>query len=247
MLAVVIMAAGKGTRMKSDLPKVLHVLGGQSLIDYVLKTAEQLHPDRLVIIVGHKHEEVRKHIGNRAIFVRQEPQLGTGHAVQQVEEALNDFEGDVVVLTGDAPLLRAGTLQKMQDEHNKVKAVATVLSAIALNPFGYGRIVRDEAGRFLRIVEEKDATPEEKAIAEVNSGVYFFDSALLFSTLKQVKPNNSKGEFYLTDVIGLLKDSGKTVQAVKLADYYEIRGINTVEELQDAEKRFHSANTVERT
>jgi UDP-N-acetylglucosamine diphosphorylase/glucosamine-1-phosphate N-acetyltransferase len=238
MLAVVVLSAGKGTRMKSDLPKVLHTLGGRTLIDHVLQTARALVPDRLILVVGHRHEDVRKQaMGEDIEFVLQEPQLGTGHAVQQAEPLLNGEPGEVVILAGDAPLLRAETLKRMIAKHRTAKAVATVLSANAPDPFGYGRIIRGEDGRFLRIVEEKEATEAERRIREVNSGVYCLESPLVFETLCRVKPDNSKGEFYLTDVIGLLSRDQRTVQAVDLADFYEIRGINTVDELGDAEHR----------
>jgi UDP-N-acetylglucosamine pyrophosphorylase len=236
VLAIVILAAGKGTRMNSDLPKVLHRLGGKPLISYVLDTAREVHPDRLLVVVGHRREEVAGELRNSgAECVIQDPQLGTGHAVRQTEDALAGFEGDVIVLSGDVPFLKVATLCKLVQTHRDNRASATVLSAKAEDPNAYGRIVRGDGGEFVRIVEEREAAPEEKAIREINSGIYCFGSKDLFGALWRVRPDNSKGEYYLTDVISILRESGRLVQAACFAEFAEVRGINTVAELGEAE------------
>lgn len=236
MLAVVILAAGKGKRMESDLPKVLHPLLGKPLIDYVLETATVLRPERIVAVVGHKREYVQAHLRNRDLqFAVQEPPLGTGHAVLQAEASLRDFVGDIVVLSGDVPLLRAETLRRLVEMHRQRGNDATVLSAFAEDPMGYGRIVRDGNGAFAGIVEERDATAQIKQIKEVNSGIYAFNSNGFFEYLRQIRPDNRKGEYYLTDVIAIMAKTGKAVEAHPMADFREVRGINTKEELKTVE------------
>ena len=238
MIAILIMAAGKGTRMNSDLPKVLHAINGKPLIDHVLIAARQMHPERLVVIVGHQRDEVMRVVGSDGIqFAVQDPQLGTGHAVMQTKPLLNDFLGDVVILSGDVPLLRAPTLQRLLVEHRAKNADATVLTTQAQNPTGYGRIIRNKQGNFVKIVEEREASDSEKVIKEVNSGIYCFRSLELFAALSELKPGNSKGEYYLTDVIQILNAHGKLVQAVDIADFWEVCGINTIPELKAAEDR----------
>ncbi|MDD5087248.1 MAG: NTP transferase domain-containing protein [bacterium] len=235
------MAAGKGTRMNSDLPKVLHCLSGKPLIHHVVETAKRLGADRLIAVVGHRREDVQKALEGQGVeFVVQESQLGTGHAVQQAIPALRDFRGEVVVLSGDVPLLRASSLEQLVKYHRKTDAAATVLTAIAPDPFSYGRIVRDAEGKFAKIVEERDANERERSVREVNSGVYCFRAISLFGALQHLKNDNRKGEYYLTDVIGILRQSGEVVQAIDLAGFYEIRGINTAAELEEAESRWES-------
>jgi UDP-N-acetylglucosamine diphosphorylase/glucosamine-1-phosphate N-acetyltransferase len=242
MLAIVIMAAGKGTRMNSDLPKVLHRIGGRPMIEHVLLTADLLKPDRKIAIVGHRRDEVEAVVQAFGVeCVVQDPQLGTAHAVQQAERVLEDFTGDVVILSGDVPLLRTETLRKLRQRHREMQAAGTVLTTQTANPTGYGRIIRDEQGVFQRIVEEKDANSVEKAVKEVNSGIYCFDSKSLFHALKKVKNDNAKGEYYLTDVIGILKTERKYAQAIDIADYKEVQGINTLQELNEAENSLISA------
>ncbi|HEY3294432.1 MAG TPA: NTP transferase domain-containing protein [bacterium] len=244
MLAVLILAAGKGTRMNSDLPKVLHVLGGKSLIEHVLHAAQQLDPDRLIVVVGHRREEVQGKLAGRGMeFVVQEPQLGTGHAVQQANALLAEESGEIIVLSGDVPLLRANTLCKLLGAHREYQAVATVLSTSAPDPAAYGRIIRNSDGKFMRIVEAREATDGEKEICEINSGIYCFDIRVLFDALSEIKADNSKGEYYLTDVIGVLQKRGLPVQAVDLADFREVRGINTAAELLDAEQDLRAVLT----
>lgn len=231
--------------MNSDLPKVLHLINGRPLIAHVLAAARALSPQRLIIIVGHRREEVMAEISAPDVeFAIQDPQLGTGHAVLQAKPLLNDFAGEIVILSGDVPLLRAETLQRLISEHRTRNAVATVLSTVCPDPSGYGRIVRDEQGEFTQIVEEREATPQIRMISEINSGIYCFNSKSLLSVLGQVKAENSKGEYYLTDVIRMLKERGEAVQAVNIADFWEVRGINTVSELAEAEAAFLQAKAI---
>lgn len=241
MLAVIIMAAGKGKRMESEIPKVLHLLAGRPFIDYVLDAASVLHADMTVAIIGHKREQVRDHLDGRGVqFVVQDPPLGTGHAVLQAEPVLAGFVGDIVVLSGDVPLIQRKTLARLIEIHQQRRNAATVLTTIAENPTGYGRIVRDEAGAFKGIVEEREASAAIRQITEVNSGVYVFDSTQLFDYLKQVRPDNRKGEYYLTDLIEIMIRSGRHVEAHSLADFWEVRGINTKQELRDAEREYQA-------
>lgn len=239
MLAVIIMAAGKGTRMKSDLPKVMHEIAGEPLLTHVLRTASELNPVRVVVILGHGRERVSQIIDNEDInIVVQDPPLGTGHAVMQAEAALTGFNGDVVILSGDVPLLTAASLKRLTDYHRSKQAAITVASTKAPDPTGYGRIVRDVEGIFLRIVEHKDATAAELAINEINSGIYCVRCRALFSALHRTTNDNAKGEYYLTDVISILREDGKRVEAVEIADFTEVQGINTQAELRAAEAVF---------
>ena len=244
MLAVVILAAGKGTRMNSDLPKVLHCLSGKPLIYHVVETAERLLPDRLIAVVGHRRDEVQKAMDGHGVeFAVQEPQLGTGHAVQQAVPVLGEFEGEVTVLSGDVPLLKVSTLKKLVESHRKSGAAATVLTATAPDPTSYGRIIRGNQGEFVKIVEERDANEKERGVREVNSGIYCFQAILLFGALRHLNNDNRKGEYYLTDVIGILRQTGHNVQAIDLAGFYEVCGINTVAELEEAESRWENQSS----
>jgi bifunctional UDP-N-acetylglucosamine pyrophosphorylase/glucosamine-1-phosphate N-acetyltransferase len=227
-LAVVIIAAGKGTRMKSALPKVMHPLAGRPLIVHVLDLALSLAPHPLITVIGHQADTVRavcEPLGTTCVI--QEPQLGTGHAVAQAEPHLHDFPGDILVLYGDVPLLQPETLRLLWQEHQRQEATVTVLTACLGDPTGYGRIVRDAQDRVERIVEERDASEAQRAIREVNSGIYCLRAAFLFPALKQVGQENAQGEQYLTDVVAVAVSAGHTVAQVTAADPQEIMGINT--------------------
>lgn len=236
-LAVVIMAAGKGTRMKSDLPKVLHPANGRAVVEYVIEKSLSLEPGIIVLVIGHQADMVRQATSSRPVsYALQEPQLGTGHAVMQTEPLLKEFDGDVIILSGDAPLFTTATLKQLIDFHRTRKAVATVLTASLDDPTGYGRIIRNGGGdEVLRIVEQKDASDEEKAVSEINSGVYVFDSKTLFAALKSITNTNAQQEYYLTDVFGICFGKGLKVCAFKIQDPNEILGINTPEQLREAE------------
>ena len=237
-LAVIIMAAGKGTRMQSELPKVLHQANDRPLIDYVLGTAQSLDPKKIVLVVGHQAELVIKATARfKATVALQEPQLGTGHAVMQTEAQLHDFDGEVLILSGDAPLVNAGTLQKLIAFHRSTYAVATVLTAELDDPTGYGRVIRERKNdSVLKIVEQKDASEEERAVKEINSGVYVFNTKLLFEALGQINTNNAQKEYYLTDVFAVCFRKGARVCAFKTDHANEILGINTPAQLLDAER-----------
>jgi bifunctional UDP-N-acetylglucosamine pyrophosphorylase / glucosamine-1-phosphate N-acetyltransferase len=231
---VVILAAGKGTRMKSAQAKVLHQAGGLPLIEHVLRAAELLQPSTTVVVVGHMAEQVqdalRKRLGLR--FALQQPQLGTGHALLQTKPHLAGGSGTVVLLSGDVPLLRPATLQSLVNTHEARGAAATVLTARVDRPDGYGRIVR-EHGRIAAIVEHKDATAAERAIDEINSGIYAFALEPLFDALASIGAANAQGEYYLPDLVRIYRERGLAVETVSLDDPREILGVNSRRELAD--------------
>jgi bifunctional UDP-N-acetylglucosamine pyrophosphorylase / glucosamine-1-phosphate N-acetyltransferase len=231
---VVILAAGKGTRMKSAEPKVLHKAAGLRLIEHVLRAADSLQPKSIVIVVGHRADRVsealEKRLGLR--FALQEPQLGTGHALLQAESHLTGSSGTVVLLSGDVPLLRPQTLRELVGVHTTRGAAATVLTARVGRPDGYGRIVR-EHGRIAAIVEHKDATPAEREIDEINSGIYAFAAEPLFDALKSIGSANAQGEYYLPDLVRIYRGHGLAVETVSLEDPREILGVNSRRELAD--------------
>ena len=231
-LAIVVIAAGKGTRMRSPLAKVLHPLAGRPLLAHVLDVAVALAPQHLIVVVGHQAKAVRQVCAPYgAICVVQEPQLGTGHAVAQAEPVLADFPGDVLVLYGDVPLLQPATVRALWDEHRQQQATVTVLTAFLDDPTGYGRILRDAQGRLTRIVEERDASDTDKAIREINSGVYCLQAPFLFAALRRVGRHNAQGEQYLTDVVAVAVAEQRRVAHVTVADAQEILGVNTHAEL----------------
>lgn len=243
-LKTLILAAGKGTRMKSELPKVIHKVNGIPMISKIISVLNGLEPEENILILGHKKEEVLKVVGEETDYVVQTEQLGTGHAVIQAKEKLADYDGDVMVLCGDTPLLREETLRKLYNFHKESGAVTTILTSIYENPFGYGRIVKED-GLVKAIVEEKEATPEIKKIKEVNAGVYCFNSRELFNALARINNNNEKGEYYLTDVIGIQVGEGKKVQSFVLEDNMEILGVNSKVELAQASEVLRGRKNLE--
>jgi bifunctional UDP-N-acetylglucosamine pyrophosphorylase/glucosamine-1-phosphate N-acetyltransferase len=233
-LHVVILAAGQGTRMKSSLPKVLHRISGLALIDYVLRAADAVAPASTTVVVGHRADVVREHLRKRPLleFALQEPQRGTAHALQTAEPVLAGRTGTVVLLSGDVPLLSPNTLRRLVDTHRGGNAAATVVTASVDRPYGYGRIVRTD-GRIARIVEERDASPAERQIKEINSGIYAFDLAPLFESLRGIASQNAQGEFYLTDLIAIYRRRGLPVETLLVENSQEIRGINSRTELAE--------------
>ena len=227
-LAVVILAAGQGTRMKSEKPKVLHELMGKTLIRYVLDAVLPLQPEKINVIVGYQGGEVRKELQDYCVsFAVQKQQLGTGHALQQAQAELDGFDGPVLVLCGDTPLLCTETLEDLVDCHLSLNPRATVLTAKVDNPGGYGRVIRSEDGKQIRkIAEQKDLDPAEETIKEINSGTYVFQSPEVFSVLKKLNTDNKQGEYYLTDVVRIWTEKGKNVFPFTADDYREIQGIN---------------------
>lgn len=231
----VILAAGKGTRMESDLPKVLHKVAGKPMISMILDTFNQV--DEIIeniLVLGHEKEKVIEQVGTDIPYVLQEKQLGTGHAVKMAEEILKDFNGDTLIAYGDCPLLSARTIKKLVAEHQSHNVVCTVLTAHLDNPTGYGRMVKEE-GFVSKIVEELDATPEIRDIKEVNSGVYVVNNKMLFKALANIKNDNVKQEFYLTDIIGYFVANGLKVNTYMTPDIMEIQGINTKHQLEYVE------------
>ncbi len=234
-LHIGILAAGKGSRMESELPKVLHQLNGKSLIDYVLDTASELNPDSITLVVGFQKDRVKNHIQNDNVnYVSQEEQLGTGHAALQLENQLENQSGHLLILYGDAPNIKSSTLSPIISEHIEENRNATLITATLDDPTGYGRIIRNQDGDLLKIVEEKDCTPDEKKIKEWNPGIYIFKIPQLFSELKRIKSNNASNEYYLTDVIELIKENSP-VQAKKIDNPMEVIGINTINQLNSLE------------
>ena len=233
---VVVLAAGQGTRMRSSGPKVLHSIGGQTLLGRVLSVAEALGPVSITVVVGHKAEKVEALVHSRGhATVRQTEQLGTAHAVLQAQAALAGRTGTLLLLSGDVPLLEGHTLRKLLDVHAAAGAAASVVTAVMPNPFGYGRIVRRD-GAIVRIVEERDASPEEKALAEINAGVYAFELPGLWEGLREIAPANAQGEFYLTELVQVFRRWGRVVDTLCVEDASSIRGINNRSELAEAAK-----------
>ena len=236
----IILAAGKGTRMKSDLPKVLHKVAGISMLEHVFRSVNAIDPEKTVTVVGHKAELVEQVLAGQTDFVRQTEQLGTGHAVMMAEPVLENLTGQTLVIAGDTPLITGESLKNLIDFHINHKNVATILTAEADNPFGYGRIVRNQHEEVLKIVEQKDASDFEQQIKEINTGTYVFDNARLFEALKNINTNNAQGEYYITDVIGIFRENGEKVGAYTLKDFDESLGVNDRVALATAESVMRS-------
>ena len=238
-LNVLIIAAGLGTRMKSKRAKVLHELGGSPLILYTVRAAQALEPRSIITIVGHQADEVervvRAEIGELASFAIQEKQRGTGDAVESARSLLENSDSLILSIYGDVPMIRVETLRKLIEHHNNTGAACSILSVRLENPTGYGRIVRDASGAFRKIVEQRDATDEERQIREINSGIYCFESKALFDALRKVEPHNDQGEYYLTDVAEIILGSGGAVSVYVINDPREVSGINTRAELAEFE------------
>lgn len=252
-LAIIVLAAGKGTRMASDLAKVLHPLCGKPLVAWVLEAVSALQPQRIVAVVGHQAAEVERQVRQRfpaVEFARQEPMLGTGHAVQQAHAALRDFNGDIIVIYGDTPLISEGALRQLVQKRagNAAAAgtaaktapaegaLASMMVAVVEEPGAYGRVLCEADGRVSQIVEAKDATPEILALNTVNAGTYCFEAGALWHYLAQISNDNRSGEYYLTDVVGLMTRDGRRVEAV-FVDEREMTGINTRAQLQQLEQQ----------
>ena len=238
-LAVVILAAGKGTRMKSDKAKVLHEICGRPMVCYPLDVALALRAERIVVVVGHQADAVREAVETafpraKIDFALQREQNGTGHAVLQAKKALRGFDGDVLILSGDAPLLRAATVREFRKQHRATKADLTVLTTAVDDPTGYGRCIVNRDGRLERIVEHRDATPSERRVDEINGGIYLIGAKLLWRNLAKVGTQNDQGEMYLTDVVAPANEAGGNVRCFEAANPDEVLGVNSRVELADA-------------
>lgn len=237
-LAVVILAAGKGTRMRNpEMAKVMYPIAGRPMVEYVTDLARAIGAARILLVVGWRKETVIEHFsgaGGSVEFVSQDKQLGTGHAVLQAEEALAGFDGDVLVLSGDVPLLTEKTLRALIGYHGTTGAAATILTAEVPDAAGYGRVVRNSDESVLRVVEDRDATPAEKAITEINSGIYVFDREKLFRALNAITTDNVQGEYYLTGVFEIFAGNDWRISAVRCLDPAEVAGINDLEQLESA-------------
>ncbi|PYZ91547.1 bifunctional UDP-N-acetylglucosamine diphosphorylase/glucosamine-1-phosphate N-acetyltransferase GlmU [Salipaludibacillus keqinensis] len=232
----VVLAAGKGTRMKSDLYKVLHPVCGKPMVQHIVDQLKQCQIDEMVTIVGHGAEKVKDQLGDRVKYALQEEQLGTAHAVMQAEQALVNKQGITMVVCGDTPLLTKSTMDALLEHHESTNAKATVLTANAEDPTGYGRVLRNSQQRVEKIVEHKDATDIEKQVKEINTGTYCFDNEVLFDTLKRIGNDNVQGEYYLPDVIEILQKDGETVSAYQTEYFHETMGVNDRVALSQAEK-----------
>ncbi|ARV96981.1 MULTISPECIES: bifunctional UDP-N-acetylglucosamine diphosphorylase/glucosamine-1-phosphate N-acetyltransferase GlmU [Bacillus] len=232
----VVLAAGQGTRMKSKLYKVLHPVCGKPMVEHVVDEALKLSLSKLVTIVGHGAEEVKKQLGDKSEYALQAEQLGTAHAVKQAQPFLADEKGVTIVICGDTPLLTAETMEQMLKEHTQREAKATILTAVAEDPTGYGRIIRSENGAVQKIVEHKDASEEERLVTEINTGTYCFDNEALFRAIDLVSNDNAQGEYYLPDVIEILKNEGETVAAYQTGNFQETLGVNDRVALSQAEQ-----------
>lgn len=233
---VVVLAAGKGTRMKSQLYKVLHQVCGKSMVEHVVEAAQAIEPDKIVTVVGNGAEEVKKVLAGKSEFALQAKQLGTGDAVLTAGKELAGKDGATLVITGDTPLFTSETFQKLFDYHQNKGNAATVLTAQAPNPYGYGRIIRDDQDNVLRIVEQKDGTPEDLKVTEINTGVFCFDNKQLFEALTHVNNRNAQGEYYLTDVLEILRNEGQRIGAYRMRDFSESIGVNDRVALAQATK-----------
>ena len=232
----IILAAGEGSRMKSKKAKVLHEVLGKPMILRVLQTAQQAGLTEIAVITGHQAQQVEEALaGQDVVFFRQDQQLGTGHAVMQAEAFL-EKDADILILYGDTPLMESRTIQRLLDQQEASGAAVTVVSAQVDDPTGYGRIVRDEAGKFARIVEHKDATAQQRQIQEINTGIYCFDGGALQQALGRIQNDNAQGEYYLPDALALILADGREVNVLQAEDAGEFLGINTRSQLADAQR-----------
>jgi UDP-N-acetylglucosamine diphosphorylase/glucosamine-1-phosphate N-acetyltransferase len=232
-LSALILAAGKGTRMRSDLAKVLHPLCGRPLLAYVLDSARAVGADRIVVIVGYQADRVREQFAaERVVFVEQREQLGTGHAVLQAREAFREVDGPVLILCGDVPLLRTSTLAALIADHNAHQAAVTVMTVVLEDPGMYGRVIKDASGAVQKIVEAKDATEAERLVGEINTGIYCVESRFLFDAVGRISNANAQGEYYLTDIMEIARRDGLVARAFVVSDPLEVMGINTPDDLR---------------
>ena len=234
-ISALILAAGKGTRMKSDLVKVLHLLNGKPLLSYSLEIARAVGAEKTVVIIGHQADLIREQFKQENVsFVEQVEQLGTGHAVLQAKGHFEGYRGTVLILCGDVPCLKVATVQRLIARHFEEGAAVTVMSIVLDDPGSYGRVVTAENGEVLKIVEARDASPDEKRIREINTGIYCADGRFLFEAVSGIRNDNAQGEYYLTDIIEIARGKGLPVRSFIARDAIEVMGINTPEDLERA-------------
>ena len=234
---IIILAAGKGTRMNSEIPKVLHKINNKSLIKHVVESAKSLNPKKIIIIVGFKKQLVMDNLENDSLcFVEQLEQLGTGHAIKMCLPELKDFHGNILILSGDVPLIKVETLSSFINLHNKKKSLASLITTDLENPKGYGRIIKKD-NNFIKIKEHKDASENEKKIKEINSGIYIFNSNIIKNKIPLIKNDNVQKEFYLTDIFNFIENN--RISTYKTNDSKEISGINTIEQLKILENKLN--------
>jgi len=235
-ISLIILAAGKGTRMNSTMPKVLHKINNKSMLEHVISKINNLNPKKIIVVIGYKAEEVKKHLREYQLdYALQIEQKGTAHAVMQCEEKLSDFNGDTLILSGDVPLIKSQTLTDLYAAHIKHNAQATILSAKIKNPYGYGRIIRKN-NQFCSIIEEKDATQNQKNINEINAGIYIFNNKVLFENINKINNQNKQSEYYLPDIMPIIMKNNGKVFVHPIKDEYEIKGANTLEQLTELEE-----------
>ena len=233
--AIIILAAGKGTRMNSDLPKVLHKVNDKSMLNIIIETSEKLNPNKIIVVVGYKKKLVIDSITNPNIkFVNQDEQLGTAHAIKQCLTELKNFEGKVLILSGDVPLIKKETLEKFLNFHIIKKSKGTLISNLFNDPSGYGRIIKNKSGQLLNIIEDKDANVNQKKIKEINAGIYIFDSKVLIEKIKLIKNENAQNEYYLPDIFNFINVEEKYIYQIN--DNTQIMGVNTLDHLKNVEK-----------
>ncbi|HQO78827.1 MAG TPA: bifunctional UDP-N-acetylglucosamine diphosphorylase/glucosamine-1-phosphate N-acetyltransferase GlmU [Thermodesulfobacteriota bacterium] len=236
-LATVILAAGQGTRMKSSVVKVLHRVAGKPMLQYPLVAARQIDSQKIILVLGHQENAVREAFPDPDLVIVSQPeQLGTGHAVMCARQALTGFSGDILLLCGDVPLIQTKTLALLVETHQKKENAVTVLTTVKSNPTGYGRIIRDEHGAIRRIIEERDASAEEKRVSEINSGIYCFDGLFLLEALNLLAQQNAQNEYYLTDTVDIARAQKRTVEGIPVSNEYEVMGVNTRIELAQADR-----------
>ena len=235
-LAVVIMAAGKGTRMQSNLPKVLHKLSNKTLLNHVIDTSLELNPQKIIVIIGHEAQMVKKSIeAKNILFSIQAEQKGTGHAIMQAGPHLKNFDGNTLILSGDVPLIKKNTLVSLINNQKNNKYDACMLTAKIDDPTGYGRVIRNKNNNLEKVSEHKDCNAEQLLIDEINSGIYIFNNKLLFQLLPQLQNNNAQSEYYLPDVLSMIVNSNGNIGLEKSNNFIEIQGINTIEQLSNIE------------
>ena len=242
-ISIVIMAAGKGTRMMSDIPKVIHKIAGKTLLNHVINTSIKLNPEHIVVVVGYKANKVQESVNEKTIkFSLQRDQKGTAHAVIQTKEHLEKFQGHTLVLSGDVPLIHHKTLETLIKKQINENLSASVLTADFEDPTGYGRVIRDDDDNLKKIKEHKDCSDEQLKIKEINSGIYIFNNELLFRLLPKIENNNAQSEYYLPDVLTMIVENKGRIGLEKINDITEIQGINTNDQLLNLEKEFKNRN-----